>query len=178
MSVAELMAATGKTKDQVYNAENGTSSLKDKDAQIYAKALGATVAEIMGEQETRLVPVKGYVGAGAEVFPFEGDDSHLDHVECPNGLDPDKTEAYIVRGDSMLPIEPDSLIYIMPGLKIDPLNKHCLVDLADGRRLFKSVRRGSSPRRFTLMSSNALPIEDVAIVRAARVEAIQKPRKS
>lgn len=180
LSVQEAADLTGFGAAKIYRNESGATPLTDKDAQIYAKAYGVDIAQIHATGDGRpTVPVRGYVGAGAQVYPFEGDDqAELDEIECPPGLDPDRTEAWIVRGDSMLPTEPGSIIFNGPPLKVSPVGMHCLVDLADGRRLFKYVRRGPTKGHYNLMSSNAPLIEDVLIRRAARVEEIIKPPKS
>lgn len=177
MTVAELCDLSGLTSDQVYNHEGGRTPIKELAARAYSKALGVPLGQIMGEGESALVQVRGYVGAGAEVFPFDEDSGTLDEVEAPVGVDPDKTEAYIVRGDSMLPIEPGSLVFVGPEFRGDPVGKHCLVDTADGKRLFKFVMKGSSRARFNLISSNAPIIADALVKRVARVEDIRRPAR-
>jgi transcriptional regulator with XRE-family HTH domain len=179
LSVSDAAELTGFSTAKIYRNESGDTPLTDKDAQVYARAFAVDISQLHAAAGTPMVPIRGYVGAGAQVFPFESDDQmEIDEVECPPGLDPDRTEAYIVRGDSMLPIEPDSIIFIGPQIKVNPIGMHCLVDLADGRRLLKYVRPGPTKGRFNLISSNAPLIEDVLVRRAARVEDISKPPRS
>lgn len=123
------------------------------------------------------IPVVGYVGAGAEVIPFD-DLAHgdaLDHVERPPGMS-GRFVAVEVRGDSLLPTAEDGWRLIYTGeqtiLEDEVLNRLCVVQLADGRMLVKRLMRGSQPRRYHLLSTNAPIIEDVEIVWAAKVKAI------
>lgn len=175
-TVAELSELSGMTADQIYNHEGGRTPIDEVAGRAYSKALNVPVGQIIGEAETLLVQVRGYVGAGAEVFPFDEDSlGTIGEVPAPAGLDPDRTEAFILRGDSMLPIEPGSMIFVGPELRGDPVGKHCLVDTVDGRRFFKFVMKGPSKGRYNLVSSNAPIILDIALRRAARVEDIRRP---
>ena len=114
----------------------------------------------------------GYVGAGAEILPF---DSHspgsLEEVEIPPGV-PSDAALVIVRGDSMYPryFENEMLFYIRS--TDDPrehVGKECVVALADGRMLVKILRRSTAKDRFNLESWNAPLIEAVALQWAAPV---------
>jgi transcriptional regulator with XRE-family HTH domain len=182
ISQAELARRIGETWDhhKVSRIESGKTGLDVRELEPIAAALGVSPAEILTSATRSLARIIGYVGAGAEVFPieelprWEGDYE----VECPHELNPDDTEALIVEGDSMLPIEPRSTVFVTrsrPLTADDMLGKLCVVELADGRRLVKQVRRGYQRGRFNLISTNAAPIEDVEIERAARVRAIIPP---
>lgn len=185
LSQAELARRIGETWDhhKISRIESGKSGLDVAALPAIAAALGVAPEELLPSANFRLVRVAGYVGAGAEVFPieelprWEGDYE----VECPRELNPDDTEALIVEGDSMLPIEPRSVVFVTrsrPSTADDILGKLCVVELADGRRLVKQVRRGYQKGRFNLISTNAAPIEDVEIEPAARVRAIIPPAVS
>lgn len=135
--------------------------------------------EIMFGEVAPTVPIVGYVGAGAEVFPindFEPGDG-FNRAECPRGLNPATTEAVMVRGDSMLPIDDGWVVFYsrepMTGQHI--IGHLCVVQLDDGRGLIKQVRRGYTAEKYNLISTNATPMEDVSIRWATRVRAILPP---
>lgn len=124
-----------------------------------------------------MLPVVGYVGAGAAVMPFDdysaGDG--MDHIERPSFVQ-GRAVAVEVRGDSLLPVAEDGWRLIYTGeqtmLEEQVLNRLCVVKLIDGRMLVKRIIRGSQPQRYHLLSTNAPIIEDVEIEWAARVTAI------
>jgi hypothetical protein len=91
----------------------------------------------------------------------------LKEVPCPRGLNPAKTIAVIVRGDSQAPMITDGWILFYSR---DPepdaaavVGRLCIVKLADGPVMLKSVRRGPTAGRFNLESANAPLVEDVAL---------------
>ncbi|WDQ98168.1 S24 family peptidase [Devosia sp. J2-20] len=99
------------------------------------------------------VPLKGYVGAGAEVIVL--DDGEHDRVSAPRDTRPG-TVAVRVRGDSMYPAyESGAVIYYSRHLPPNEmLNKRAVVQLADGRIFLKILRAGSTPTTWTLQSLN------------------------
>lgn len=135
-----------------------------------AMALGVNAADLLdgaGNPAT-VVGVYGYVGAGAEVSPFEIHEP-LEEVEVEFPV-PEGTGALVVRGDSMLPIFEDGDLVGYHREGRDPnmlIGKTCIVRVAGGRTLIKRLRKGSLPGLFTLISSNSADIEDVAIEWAA-----------
>ena len=59
----------------------------------------------------------------------------------------------------------------------EALGQACIVELADGTLLFKTVRRGYSAGRYNLESWDGAPlIEDVEIVRALPFVSIASPQ--
>lgn len=129
--------------------------------------------QVMFGGQVPVVPVVGYVGAGAAVelvdpYPKGGG---LREAPCPPGANPKKTVAVIVRGDSQAPTIPDGWIIFYsrdpePDLS-SVVNKLCVVKVVDGPVLLKQVRRGYTPGKFNLLSANAPMIEDVALEWAA-----------
>ena len=126
---------------------------------------------------TGLIPVVGYVGAGAEVYPID------DHAKG-DGLDmiemvaaPENSVAVIVRGDSMFPFEDGWTLFYhrdRDGVPAACINKLCICKVAhDGPLLIKRLRRGSKAKHFTLESWNAAPREDVELEWASPVLMIQ-----
>lgn len=120
------------------------------------------------------VKLKGFVGAGQEVYQFDEDGAG--YVEAPPSAT-QATEAVEVRGESMWPLYEDgTLLYYSRQLSPDMMvGKRCIVRLADDRTLVKSIRKGSERGLFTLVSLNAPDIEDVALMWAAPIDWI-KPR--
>jgi hypothetical protein len=110
--------------------------------------------------------IYGYVGAGAEISPFN-DFEHepLETVEIEFPVRPG-TGGVIVRGESQLPVfeDGDLVGYHNEGQPPEDLiGKMCVVRLADGRMFIKVIKRGTEQNLFTLTSSNARDIEDVVI---------------
>jgi transcriptional regulator with XRE-family HTH domain len=123
------------------------------------------------------IPVIGYVGAGASVYPIddEAQGGGFGTVERPPFITGEAI-AVEVRGDSLVPVAEDGWKLIYTGeqavLEEEVLNKLCVVALADGRVLVKRLMRGSKPLRYHLMSTNAPMIEDAEVLWAAKVRAI------
>lgn len=125
-----------------------------------------------------MVPVVGYVGAGAEVLAI---DDHakghgFDEIPAPPGMV--NGIALIVRGDSMEPKYTDGEVLFIEKTVYDIsslIGDNCYVQLADGRCYVKKLQYGSRPGLFSLISYNAPPIIDVAIERAYPI-AFTKPR--
>jgi len=132
-------------------------------------------------QESRTVPIVGYVGAGADVFPIddhvkgqgigEADIPPFDHQMNIN-----KTVAVEVRGNSMEPLffEGFKLFYSerVTGVAYEFVGAICIVWLYDGRCLVKKIRQGSKAGYYTLdsINPNDPPIKDVAVQWSAYVE--------
>lgn len=120
-------------------------------------------------------PAIGYVGAGAEIVPF--DDyalgAGLDEVSIPHGA-PEDAAVVIVRGDSMYPryFNGEYLLYTrdLSGPE-DLVGQECVVRLTDGRMFVKVLRRGQRQNRFNLESWNAEPIENQEVEWAGPVVA-------
>jgi phage repressor protein C with HTH and peptisase S24 domain len=101
------------------------------------------------------VPLKGKVGAGQAVLPLDSED--LDTVEAPADTKPG-TVAVEVSGVSMYPAYEDgTLLYYSRLLPPEEMvNERCVIQLADGRLFVKVLRRGSTPKTWTLQSINTL----------------------
>jgi repressor LexA len=123
------------------------------------------------------VPVRGYVGAGAEVFKiaYETGVDDVETVEVPVGFG--SVEALKVRGDSMFPAYRDGDIICVAefdGNVNELIGKECLVITADDRWLLKTIERGSMPERYHLFSHNAPMMRDVQISEATPVKYVVK----
>jgi len=173
--LAEIMGA-GWNKDKISRVERGETKLKTDVVQAFAIALN-TRPEMLTGQQAAMVPVLGYVGAAAEVFPFE--DGETDQQPCPPHMKARSTVAFVVRGDSMLPIGDGWMIFAeaLPNVTDHArfLNQLCVVDLVNGKRLIKQVRQGYQPKTFNLISTNAAPMENVSLTQVALVGEVRPP---
>lgn len=119
------------------------------------------------------VAVVGYIGAGAEVIPFDdfAKGTGLNKVEAPMGYE-GECVAVQVRGNSMYPIEDGWLVFYrkdIEGVDDTSINKLCVVKVNEGPTLIKKLRRGTRRGLYTLESWNAPPQEDVRLDWAAPV---------
>lgn len=127
-----------------------------------------TAGELRGDRpQPWLVPVTARIGAGETVIPIDTD-SPIDSEYTQAPIFDDVTEAWEVDGDSMRPLygPKDKLFPGRPAA--DPtsmIGRIVGAQLRDGRRLVKTLQRGSRKGRFNLASINpAHPLlEDVAI---------------
>lgn len=116
-----------------------------------------------------LVPVVGDIGAGAAVYPVEGERSSraVDYVRAARGFG--AVEALRVRGNSMWPAYRDGdTVFIENKLADFPLarDKEYILELEDGRVLLKTVEPNQDGT-YTLLSYNG-PAEAGVKVRSAR----------
>lgn len=126
-----------------------------------------------GVDLARSIPVVGFVGAGAEIFPIDDhpNGSGLDEIPAPASY-AGPCVAVEIRGDSMYPMKPGwRLIYArdQDGVPDSAINKLCVCRVHDGPTFVKELQRGSKKRLFRLVSWNAAPIEDVKLDWAAPV---------
>jgi transcriptional regulator with XRE-family HTH domain len=125
------------------------------------------------DSPSRMVPLKGFIGAGHHVEALE---YGPDEIDAPADSHPD-TVAAEIRGDSQMPVLQDGWIIYwslqQPAMAM--INKLAVVQLADGRIMVKTLRNGSQPGFWTLTSPNAADIIDVPVDWAAKIDWI-KPR--
>ncbi len=162
LTQAQLAEQAGCKQADVFRIESGEVS--------HSKYLAPLLKVLQLSDEIRaMIPVVGYVGAGAEVFPIDdhtkGDG--FEEIEAPPGML--NGIALIVRGNSMTPKYDDGeVIYIEKTVfSVDGLiGENCYIQLSDGRCFLKKLQYGSKPGLYTLISYNAPPIMDVPIERA------------
>ena len=165
-------------KYPTYSAhENGTRGFgrekAKKYAEIYRVSLDWLITGRGAPKGKAMIPLVGFVGAGAEILPI---DDHpkgggLDEIPAPAGHE-GSSVAVEIRGDSMFPLKPGwRLVYARErdGVPMEALNRLCVCRLRDGRMLVKELQRGSRKGVYRLVSWNAAPIEDVALEWAALV---------
>ncbi|WP_417491844.1 hypothetical protein [Maricaulis sp.] len=162
-----------------------TRSLREDTARKLAASIGLTLDQLYGapspESATK-VWVKGLVGAGAvvQVLDGMGRGEGLYEVSLPPGIRADLDYiAFEIRGFSMPPAQDRWIIYCIERDGFNPdeaLGRPCVVELDDGRMLFKTVRRGYTAGRFNLESWDGSPlIEDALIVRALPFASLADP---
>lgn len=165
-------------KEQIYKLEAGERQLTPAWMTRIAPKLGVTPMALMFDT-TPMVPVLGYVGAGAEVFPIDDHalGSSLEEVECPIGYTPENIVALRVRGDSMEPqMEDGWLIFYRRldnggGVPPECIGELCVIQLENDGLLVKKIRNGSKPGHYHLVSKNPNrePIIDAQVLWASRV---------
>lgn len=149
--------------------ETGKVNMPTAVVMTIAKALKVSPSQILGftpdsVYESRVqqpqVPVVGQVGAGAEVFPVDdhakGDG--LEMVDCPINMNPRKTIALQVVGESMEPLISQGFLLFYDerhyGVPADYLGKICVVKIVEGPTLVKRIKRGSATGRYRLICIN------------------------
>lgn len=166
----------GWTESTYRHHENGTRNFMRPRAQEYARAFRVPVEWLLfgkGHPDKKGVPLVGYVGAGAEVFPMD-DGGALDWIEPMPGIGPEAV-AVRVKGDSMFPryFPGDVLVYDdhVPIRKAN--GQECVVRLTDGRVFVKTVRFHPSGL-ITLESFNAPVIVEADVEWAAPVKWVRR----
>lgn len=158
--------------------ENGNAPFSFDQAKVYARAFGVRAEWLYdgagpakpGGSGTVGLPLIGKVGAGGE--GLYDDDFALggaaDHIEPLPGMPTTDIIVLDVDGDSMTPAVFDGDRAFFGPIRHDVdalLNKRVMARLADGRKFFKVLKRGSREGVYTLRSLNpATPdIEDVEV---------------
>ena len=174
LSAADVARRATIPPTTLYSYLDGKSqSLKGATEQRIAEAFGVPVSVLFTPRSDlkREVGVWGKIGARADIYPLSDySEAPMYEVDLPPGVDPDQDYvAFEIEGFSMPPAEPGWIVIfrrveVMPE---DLINSACLLDIADGRRLFKRLRRGYTPGRYNLESWDGSPlIEDVEVLKA------------
>ncbi len=180
LSQPALAKLAGVSQQLISQLERGIN-LTTKHLPAIAKALDVTMGEIDKAyvpavlSRERQVRLRGFVGAGQEVYQFEDGDAGW--ADAPPDAT-DATEAVEVQGSSMLPVyKSGTILYYSMQLPPDEMiGEQCVVKLEDERTLVKTLTRGKERGLYTLVSFNADPIEDVGVIWAAPIDWI-KPRR-
>lgn len=152
---------------------------KSKDIQIgtLTKLAGALDVPLSDLLSAPRVPIVGHIGAGGEII-FE-DMGADDFVLRPPGIS-GTLIALVVKGSSMLPKYKDGdIIYIQrthDGVLPEYIGEDCAVRLAGGETFIKQLIEGNKPGRFTLLSLNAPPMENVEVEWATLVRFVMPAR--
>lgn len=169
LNPTRLERETGVPRSTIYSFVSGKAhSLKATTEAQIAAAYHLAVDEIFARASPAFVGVVGKVGARAEVYPLDEASEPQYEVPLPPGMDQGgEYVAFEIEGFSMPPARPGWVI-IFRARSAQPeemINYPVLVDLADGRRLFKILRRGLEEGRYTLESwDGSEPIENVELL--------------
>jgi hypothetical protein len=120
------------------------------------------------------VPLRGYIGAGQEMIPFDDAD---DGRRTDALLAGPEVSAFEVRGDSMFPVARDKDIAFFGPPRRDVrrmVGQECAVLLEDGRRFFKVLEAGEHSGIYDLHSYNAEPIRGVEVHEAGRFLGVRR----
>lgn len=186
LSAADVARRATIPPTTIYSYLDGKSqSLKGTTEQKIAEAFNVPVEVLFTPRSDlkREVGVWGKIGARADVYPLSDyTEAPMYEVALPPGVDPDEEYvAFEIEGFSMPPAEPGWIvIFRKVELPVEELvNSPCLVDLADGRRLFKRVRRGYTPGRYNLESwDGSALIEDTEVLRALPFASLTPGRRA
>ena len=169
LTIEQLAEKSGMSVSYLWRLAHSERNLSHKNLNKIAAALDVSPKELLGQQ---MVPVVGYVGAGAETHHYAFADSPDEFVPMPeNGNE--NTVAVEVRGSSLGSIFDTWMVYydrVQQAPTPDMVGKLCVVGMADDRVLVKRLRKGSAPGFYNLESNTEGLIEDVEIVWAAKVK--------
>ena len=170
MTIEQLAEKAGMSVSYLWRLAHRERNLSHKNLAKIATALEVPQKELLGQNQ--MVPIVGYVGAGAVMHYYAFADSPDEFVPMPeNGNE--NTVAVEVRGSSLGSIFDTWLVYydrVQSAPTSDMVGKLCVVGLADDRVLVKRLRRGSAPGLYNLESNTEGLIEDAEIVWAAKVK--------
>jgi transcriptional regulator with XRE-family HTH domain len=177
-----LARALGRSPSAVTDLLNGTRRLRAEEIAAAANYLGVEPPPFLGGGRPRqpggpMVPVVGFVGAGAEAHFYAEGQSPLDEVPAPDGASVN-TVAVQARGHSLGALFDNWLVFYDDGRDPpgdDVVGRMCVCGLSDGRILIKALKRSQIAGLWTLHSNVEPPIYDVALDWAARVNAM-RPR--
>lgn len=162
-----LSLMVGKNKTLVKDLFEKTNDISVSTLVKLAGALDVSVLDLLASKG---IPLVGYIGAGGVVIYKEVNSGET--VMRPPNVSMDLI-ALEVRGDSMLPKYSDGdIIYIArdhDGVLPQYLGRDCAVRLESGETYIKQLMKGSEDGKFTLLSLNAPPIENVEIEWASPV---------
>jgi SOS-response transcriptional repressor LexA len=175
-----LASALGIPQPRIAEMKAGKRRIKASEIGRIADYLGEPIPpELSGPDLVTAVPIVGFVGAGAAIYPIDayakGDG--VQHVPLETAHIQPGMVGVVVRGDSMSPAleDGDCLFYsrqLSGADLIDLLGRLCVVCLDDGRMYVKKLQRSSGT--FWLHSFNGEPILAPDIVWAAKVEVVKK----
>lgn len=181
LSQSQLAKRAGVSQQAIGEIERG-AVLSSRSIHKIAKALNISANYLDPDvPETnigsQLVPVIGYIGAGAEIFTIDDHEkgAGLEEVEAPPGAGA-SVIALRVRGTSMVPVYKDGDLIFYDRREDGDLShlsgKDCVIQLTDGRTFLKELRRSNGD--YWLHSHNADPILRPEIAWAARVRWVEK----
>lgn len=175
LTLEELANQVGLTKSALGRIETGQSQLKFMHVHPLAVALDVDDPEIVFDLGSRPVPIIGGVIEGGRIEIYDPAQTRM--VECPRGLNPLETEALQVLGNFLPLIEDQSILFVGAPKRphVDMIGMFGVASLSAGAVLVCQLRRGYSPDRFNLLTSDAAPLEDVELASFSRITMIGNP---
>jgi transcriptional regulator with XRE-family HTH domain len=181
MTQAEFAKALGVSQSQVSRWEREVNPEKPEMPNIeklshLAKMSVDEFLELL--EHGMLVPIVGYVRAGAEMVLFSEGQGNFDTVEAPRGSTP-STVAVEIRGDSLGEGFSGWLAFydqVMSPPTENLIGRMCVVGLDDGRVLIKRLQKGQLPGKYNLLAVSGPPIYDVSVSWAAKVLHLSQDR--
>ena len=176
----EAAAALGVEYPTYAAHENGSRKPDLETAGQYARRYKASLDWLIngrgkGPAAPTMVPLMGYVGAGAATHFYAESQGELERVPAP--LDATKdTVAVQIRGESLGALFDTWLVYydeVRSPVTQDMIGRLCVVGLPDDRVLVKRIKRSRTPGLFHLESNTEPTILDVEISWAAKVKSME-----
>lgn len=180
----------GRGRDYVSDFLNGEKdSLGARELRELARVLGCNpdyfvdpFASRNGGAAMVASPIVGYAGADNEGYLIQGDSDPVNEIAPlpPGGTS--KSVAVHLKGGSMRGIADDGALIYFEHQQTPPtpdmIGYPCVLELEDGRVLFKRLLRGSAPDLYDLESVAGETIRDVRLKWAAEPTAIIPPRQA
>lgn len=170
-----LSLKVGTNRTLVKNLLESTGDIHLGTLTKLAGALNVQLADLLSAPR---VPIGGRIGAGGSII-FDEPDADGETVSRPPNVSGELV-ALMVDGSSMLPkYREGDIIYIRrdhDGVLPDDIGDDCAVRLPNGETFIKQLIQGSEAGRFTLLSLNAPPMENVEVQWATRVLFIMPAR--
>lgn len=186
LTLEQVADGIGMSHQNLGRIERGLVPLSEEHHTPLASVLGIEPADLFrdptGSAPEPMVRIIGRVGADTEgtVIQTTSHDGY-DMAPVPPGGSANAV-ALEVAGHSMAPIAEDGSLIYFEDQRTPPTEEmiryYAIIELEDGRVLFKRLLRGSRPGLYTLESQIGPPIEDVRIVWAAEPTAIIPPRQA
>jgi phage repressor protein C with HTH and peptisase S24 domain len=144
-SAARAMGLRPETYHTHENGGRGLSRIGERYARFFRVSLEWLLTgkgDMRGKPGSG-VPLYGNVGAGPEVLPIAEavNDGPLEWIDLPNARD---IFALEIRGDSAIPRYRPGEILLVSRDPVNPermINQYCVLDLADGRRCAKRLKK-------------------------------------
>lgn len=182
-SQQRLADEVGKQQTTISSWERGRTEPTRDDVNRIAEALRLAVGELEladpNEPSKRMVPLVGYVGAGAEAHYYATADEGLGEVEAPESAT-ENTVAAEIHGTSLGPAFDRWLVFYDEVHSPVTPNLHgqlCVVGLPNDQVLVKVIRPAGGPNRYHLISNGTEePLFDREVLWAALVTDLKRHR--